>query len=56
MQIFCSTFRAPLIRSTSNVKEGLLRWCQVQVSDYPVSSSLIYFILQFDISLECLSH
>ncbi|CAF3766777.1 unnamed protein product [Adineta steineri] len=27
--------KTPLIRSTSNVKEGLLRWCQVQVADYP---------------------
>jgi hypothetical protein len=29
-------FRTPLIRSTSNVKEGLLRWCQAQVAGYPV--------------------
>ncbi|CAF4652958.1 unnamed protein product [Rotaria sp. Silwood1] len=27
--------KTPLIRSTSNVKEGLLRWCQAQVADYP---------------------
>ncbi|UJR38330.1 hypothetical protein I4U23_031000 [Adineta vaga] len=27
--------RTPLIRSTSNVKEGLLRWCQAQVAEYP---------------------
>ncbi|CAF1341688.1 unnamed protein product [Adineta ricciae] len=27
--------RTPLVRSTSNVKEGLLRWCQAQVASYP---------------------
>ncbi|CAF4038614.1 unnamed protein product [Rotaria sp. Silwood2] len=26
--------KTPLIRSTSNVKEGLLRWCQAQVAGY----------------------
>ncbi|CAF3443666.1 unnamed protein product [Rotaria socialis] len=27
--------KTPLVRSTSNVKEGLLRWCQAQVIGYP---------------------
>jgi hypothetical protein len=37
-------FRTPLIRSTSNVKEGLLRWCQSQVAGYPVRPHFFFLI------------